>query len=363
MRAVMLTLFLLISTNIGVGQNLTCTPPPSGMVGWWPGDGNTNDIVGSSNGSLVGGTTFAPGKVGQAFSINGPNGDAVQIPNSSSLLLGTGEITIEAWIKTLPTNIVQAIVAKSNPSYPGQGYFLRVHDDQRAEFAATDCGTPACGWGDNSGVKQAVRSVSIVADGTFHHIAGLRRSNGVREIYVDGVMENSRSEAMWNTDSGNALYLGQLDVIVDDPYNGLIDEATLYNRALSASEIQSIFNAGSAGKCKYASQVQPPINADGSSVFNSHRGVVPVKFTLALDNISTCQLPAATIALFQTYGAAPGPVNESVFTTNADTGSNFRIDGCQYIYNLGTDSLGAGTYLVQIAINGLPVGTGTFGLQ
>src|SRR5262245_10935955 len=32
-----------------------CAPPPAGMVGWWPGDGNADDIQGSNNGTLEGG--------------------------------------------------------------------------------------------------------------------------------------------------------------------------------------------------------------------------------------------------------------------------------------------------------------------
>ena len=48
-----------------------CVEPPSGMVAWYPGDNNSNDIVGGNNGTLQGGTTFASGEVEQAFSFDG----------------------------------------------------------------------------------------------------------------------------------------------------------------------------------------------------------------------------------------------------------------------------------------------------
>jgi YVTN family beta-propeller protein len=114
-----------------------------------------------------------------------------------------------------------------------------------------------------------------------------------------------------------------------------------------------------------AAQIQPPINADGSSVFNAKRGVVPVKLTLTSDGAPTCQLPPATISLARTAGAVLGSIDESVFAQSADTGSYFRIDSanCQYVYNLASKSLGPGTYLVQISINGVVVGSGTFGLK
>src|SRR5437870_4223017 len=109
--------------------------------------------------------------------------------------------------------------------------------------------------------------------------------------------------------------------------------------------------------------VQQPINPDGTSVFNASRGVVLVRFTLTLNGTATCQLPPATISLTRTAGGTVGPIDESVYMSAADTGSNFRISGCQYVYNLAASSLGTGTYRVDISINGGVVGSGIFGLK
>jgi hypothetical protein len=109
--------------------------------------------------------------------------------------------------------------------------------------------------------------------------------------------------------------------------------------------------------------VQPPINADGSSVFKANRGVVPVKFTLTVDGVATCQLPPATISLSRTAGTVLGSISESTYLMPSDNGSNFRTTDCQYIYNLGAGSLGKGTYRVNIAIGGGIVGSGVFGLN
>jgi hypothetical protein len=113
----------------------------------------------------------------------------------------------------------------------------------------------------------------------------------------------------------------------------------------------------------YAAQVQQPINSDESSVFSVRRGVVPVKFTLSLNGTPTCALPPATIALTRTAGGTIGAIDESVYVGSADTGSNFRIDSCQYVYNLSSGALGPGTYRVDILIGGSVVGSGTFGLN
>ena len=109
--------------------------------------------------------------------------------------------------------------------------------------------------------------------------------------------------------------------------------------------------------------MQPPINADGSSVFTVKRGVVPVKFTLTDNGNSTCDLPPATIAVTRTAGGVTGQVNETVYSGFADQGINFRIDSCQYIYNLNSGALGVGTYRVDILIDGQVVGSGVFQLK
>jgi hypothetical protein len=98
----------------------------------------------------------------------------------------------------------------------------------------------------------------------------------------------------------------------------------------------------------YSGQVQPPINADGTSVFSARRGVVPVKFTLTQGGVATCDLPPATIAVTRTGGGLTG---------------NFRIDNCQYVYNLNSRALGIGIYRVDILIDGQVVGSATFELR
>ncbi len=113
----------------------------------------------------------------------------------------------------------------------------------------------------------------------------------------------------------------------------------------------------------YSGQIQPPINPDGSSNFNFRRGVVPVRFNLTVGGVATCDLPPATIAVTRTAGGVIGQVNESDYSGNADTGSNFRISSCQYVYNLNARALGVGTYRIDILITGQVVGNAVFALQ
>jgi hypothetical protein len=93
------------------------------------------------------------------------------------------------------------------------------------------------------------------------------------------------------------------------------------------------------------------------------RGVIPVKFTLTLNGVATCNLPTATIAVYRTGTGGNQLIDESVYEGSADTGSNFRITGCQYIYNLSASALGVGTYRVDIIINGQVASSATFALR
>ena len=113
-------------------------------------------------------------------------------------------------------------------------------------------------------------------------------------------------------------------------------------------------------KPPYQATIQQPINANGSSIFTVKRGVIPEKFTLTLNGNSTCTLPPATIAETRTAGGTVGTVNESVYSGSADNGSHFRIDSCQYVYNLNASALGVGTYRVDILINSQAVGSASF---
>jgi hypothetical protein len=62
----------------------SCVPPPSGLVSWWPGDGNALDYAGNNNSTAVGGISFPQGEVEQAFGFDGTSG-LIQVPSAADL--------------------------------------------------------------------------------------------------------------------------------------------------------------------------------------------------------------------------------------------------------------------------------------
>src|SRR5262245_54966962 len=78
-------------------QNPPCTPLPPGLVGWWPGNGNANDVVGGHHGTLVGDATFAPGPCGQVFDLRGSG--YVSVPEAPAFDFGPNDsFTAVAWV-------------------------------------------------------------------------------------------------------------------------------------------------------------------------------------------------------------------------------------------------------------------------
>src|SRR5438105_2964029 len=107
-QLIKLSLVALAFTGLGficltAHAQTNCTAPPSGMVAWYPGDGNANDIVGGNNGSPQGSVTFAPGEVAQAFSFNGSSFETMG--NPAALNITGNQITIDGWINPTAHNI------------------------------------------------------------------------------------------------------------------------------------------------------------------------------------------------------------------------------------------------------------------
>jgi uncharacterized repeat protein (TIGR01451 family) len=239
----------------------TCAPAPAGAVGGWAGDADAYDFSGNANdGTLQNGATFAPGKVGQAFDLT--HGlDRVEIPHSPSLNFTTSdEYSVDFWMKTQPhTNAHPALVEKwsefTNGSYP---YVVRLNTGQYGPL-----GTIFVAAFDGTNTR-SVDSVRRMDDNAWHHVAAVfRHSQKKLEVYVDGSLDNSSVyTTLGSISNGDPLSLGirpspDASREADFNYDGLLDEVAIYGRALSAADIQAIYNAGGAGRCRTGSSPRP----------------------------------------------------------------------------------------------------------
>ncbi len=227
-----------------------CVLPPTGMVSWWPGDGNAADIVGGHDGTPRNGATFASGLVGEAISLDGAD-DFVEIADSPSFTLSS--ITIDAWVKANNvTGTLHPVVTKYNSSPSG------LNGASWSLLGATN-GDLVFAVYQSLSVYRAVQSNEVaLTTGAWQHIAAtFDGSTQAIRIYVNGTELPSTlvagSTAVTMADSAASVDIGTLINArgeLNGLWDGLADEVEIFDRALSASEIQVIYQAGSAGKCR-----------------------------------------------------------------------------------------------------------------
>src|SRR5262249_36196748 len=219
--------------------------PPANMVSGWPGDGNANDIQDGNNGTLQGGATFAPGEVRQAFSFTANTNSGVLVPSSASLN-PTEAITIDAWVNPSSyPNTAPAVVRKDVNQVGTTQYSLNIGD-----------GGTAGGVNCNIGGTVGATGGSVPLNQWTHVACTYDRQN--LRAYVNGTQVASTAATQAIPVGSQNLGIGQDPGFTDRNFDGLIDEVEIFNRALSQAEIQSIVNAGNAGKCKPC--VTPPPN-------------------------------------------------------------------------------------------------------
>lgn len=210
-----------------------CVSPPPGLVGWWRGEGNLTDQIGTNHGTLVGNTTFGVGRVGQALVFDGDH-DAVSVGSPPELRLQT--LTIEAWIKRSSATLASLAPWQSGDIFgcAWGGYTLGLWDDGRLLFGKVG--------------YSSVSSVFAITDtNTFHHVAVTKSGSNV-VLYVDGV---AQSVGPYDPGFvfGGTTAIGARGDDYATSFLGSVDEVSVYNRALSTTEVQAIHNAGSGGKC------------------------------------------------------------------------------------------------------------------
>lgn len=231
------------------GDPAVCANPPSDITAWWPFE-TPLDIVNGNVLTGYGAGAVVPAMVGNGILLDGATA-YVEAPDNPTLNMGTGDFSVDAWIKTTITADYQAIVDKRQETSPGffTGYSFFV--DQNTGHLGFQLG--------DLGVNFTVWSATNVADGAWHHVAATvtRGSATGLVLYVDGTAVATFSGAVvtGNIDNTGTLRIGRnLDntLGINAFFNGMIDEVELFKRALAADEVKGIYEASSLGKCVIA---------------------------------------------------------------------------------------------------------------
>ncbi|HYH01113.1 MAG TPA: LamG-like jellyroll fold domain-containing protein [Terriglobales bacterium] len=221
------------STAISVSVDNSAPPPPPptlGLVAAYAFNEaagvSTVDASGvGNNGTIFNATWNTAGRYGAALSFNGTNG-RVDIPDSASLDLTSG-MTLEAWIRATTLTSWRTVLLKEQSG--GLVYGLYANSDTNRPSAHVYIGNET----DTRGTTQIPLNV-------WTHVA-TTYDGSVLRLYVNGTQASSRTLGGNILSSSGMLRIGG-NTVWGEYFSGLIDEVRLYNRALTASEIQTDMN-------------------------------------------------------------------------------------------------------------------------
>ena len=189
----------------------------------------------SSNFELA--ITAVPYQSTRSFSFDGVN-DYFDAGNDSSLSFGTANFSVSCWFKTTQ-NVTGAVdlVINGGFSTGGKAYVLYLDGNEKVGFYLDDNVSPTT----------PAQSSGSVADGNWHHVVGVRESGNIK-LYLDGSLANTQTDSSGNIDSTDPLIIGAgmnaNTGVVGNFFDGLIDEVSIWNSALSSSAITEIYNSG-----------------------------------------------------------------------------------------------------------------------
>ncbi len=244
--------------NAAVTQSFTltvnaaaCVNTRPGLLSWYRGENSAADHQNANNGAGVGGLSFAAGRVGQALSFNGSS--ELVIPHSPAL--NFQQFTFEGWVfPTLLDGAVEFILNKEDQPFTTYQYEWGI----AGAGGTIPAGTLVFALNGLNGLPNEfggfINGGGTAPLNTWTHVA-LSFDGATLKSYLNGRVARTLTGLSGNlvTSTGPLKIGSRSDTLINqlpaNRFNGLIDELSLYTRALSEQELLAIYNAGTAGKC------------------------------------------------------------------------------------------------------------------
>ncbi|MGL2963690.1 LamG-like jellyroll fold domain-containing protein [Flavobacterium sp. RSB2_4_14] len=212
----------------------------SGLIAFYPFDGNANDLSGNNNTGTVNGATLSTDRFGNTnscYSFNGTT-DFIKVNNSSSL--NSSSISISGWFNTnnLPNGVqgnARAIISKwlqqSGCNIDAENYIVELATISNS--ARLVCATKF--YNQTSFFSQN----QIINTNTWYHFAFIHDEQTGGKLYINGVLISSNSLLGSKCSTTNSLYIGadNLGNSLWRFFNGKIDDIRIYNIALTQQQI------------------------------------------------------------------------------------------------------------------------------
>jgi hypothetical protein len=243
-----------------------------GLVAYYPFDGNAKDESGNGNDGTVNGATLTEDRFRNAHGAYSFNGNEYIRFNNNFISFGEDKnFSVSIWVKIANrcsnSNYCGGILSKMGLSGVIEGYQIGYNNLGVLRFEYYPSNPPSTGT--------HFHGTTNIVDNSWHLLTiTVDKVNDIIKIYTDSRLENTIAES-WisgSTVTTNPLYLGMLRG-QNFYFTGSIDDVRIYNRALSESEIQQLYNA------KEDEEEKPPIEISSKASYDSSTN------TLSLEGI------------------------------------------------------------------------------
>lgn len=238
MRILVLLITICIS-SISFGQ-VPSYVPSNGLVGWWPFNGNANDESGNGYDGTVNGASLASDRFGNpnsAYDFDGID-DHIIVNN---IITNYSEYTFSSWFRVYTpslTSTLTGIVSQTGNASGAAGGTI-----QSLSHGYTHTDSILCTH------RMANQTLSSVISDTndiynWNHIVSVWDGTNVL-FYLNGQLQGTVA-VNGLTVMQPELYFGAMRWlgIVNRFLDGSVDDVSIHDRALTACEIQDLYNAG-----------------------------------------------------------------------------------------------------------------------
>jgi hypothetical protein len=361
----------LACTVSSLAQNVPSYIPTDGLVGWWPFNGNANDESGNGNdGTPMNGVSLATDRNGissSAYNFDGVD-DNIKVQNNITQFLS--DFTITFWFKTFNNgnSSIKCLISKenwNNNDLAGEWwiYINHMSINKVNLYIIEQINQAGALWPND------------IVDSQWHLVCATRNdSTGSINISIDGASPVTSSGPVGLLSDPSDIFIGGGIY----PFNGVIDDIGIWNRALTQQEITSLYTATSTnnnGTSNTTANVPGAISyqavardAQGAPLADTN---LQVRFTLLADSLSGSEeyveshtLSTNSLGLFTTAFGAGTPVSNTFDNINWSAGHKFmnvQVDTGTGMVDMGTQQLLSTPYSLysakagEIKNPGLPV--------
>lgn len=226
---------ILIIMTLAVGaRDADAVAVTSGLIGYWPANGNGSDQSGFGRDlTLNGGLGFGSGVEGQAFAFaNNSTRFATRVVDDAAFDFGSADFTLQVWANFRAFGSAEHTLIEKFTGEAGPGWTLTQLSGPHLQFYATGGaildtrgGNPITGFSANA----------------WHDIL-VRRSGSAFTLFFDGKPIRTNSNANPSLDTIQPLRIGNRQGGQGFPMDGRIDEAAIWNRALTDIEVAAVYS-------------------------------------------------------------------------------------------------------------------------